>query len=372
MPDKSIFQPPDIDKDREALDDAKKGAVDFDKIFYRPTSQEKLKKGEENIIRILPSTNPKAGWHLRAAKHFVKHPDRTESFICMNETYGGECPACERMEELKSEGDKDEAAKWRPKRFGVFNVIDRMNPQDGPKIYECPVRAVWQKVVSLVVGQGRMSNIFDEYDKKGNVESEGRDILIVYNSNAHPQDMYAVMPMDPSPLSDEEEDVDKWINQIRDLILEEMYPPIEYEDAHTKCFGSEEEREELRKQRAEEMQEKREKEDKKQKEEDEEEPGEDEKENDLMARAKKAKEDLKKKKKKEKKEEEEEEDEASEEDSEEDVESEEEEPEKEEKPKKKKTARKKKEEDGEEDKPDDAGAVISMIQNRVDQIRGDK
>jgi len=248
------FQQPDFDRDKRVVEDEERQSsrTPWSEAYWKPTP------GDENLIRVLPAKMLGVSYHMKAAKHFIKHVEdgKTESFVCMKEMYGKACPACEKYLELVNT-DKPTAQKFKTKRVGIFNILDRNayfayreHPKEKPlpsvRLYEAPAKAIWLKIVSIVTGRGRLSNLFDEYDAAGNFVSPGRDILITFNPDAEPQSMYGVYPTDPSPLGSPDE-VKIWIDQIVDLTAQNLYPPIEYSVAKIKTFGSAREREELRK-----------------------------------------------------------------------------------------------------------------------------
>lgn len=243
-----FFDTPDLDKAKQSLADEEKRGGGWNASFYKP------QQGVENVIRILPAPGGSgADWHIKVAKHFVKHPDgASESFVCMKEMYGQACPACEEWHKLPK-GDPGKA-NYSYRRSGVFNVIDRNEytawytggkSGEAPKVklYEAPIQAVWYTIVQLVSARGRQSHIFDDYDENGNVKTPGRDWIIYFNPKLDPQSMYRLVPSDPCPLGTPEE-IRLWLPQIIPLIHEKIpfYAPISYEEAAIKTFGSPEER----------------------------------------------------------------------------------------------------------------------------------
>ena len=241
--------PPNYERDKKLLEGERRRSMsgDFAEKFWKP------KPGDDNLIRILPARQNESGatYHFTAGKHFIKHPEdsRTEAFICMRETYGQRCPACEKYFELVKV-DKKAAAPYKVKRFGVFNVIDRTEEDPHVRIYEAPRQAIWAKIVRLVTTRGRMSDILDEIEideetEEVNIISPGRDLLIIFNPNAEPQGMYAIYPTDHEPLGTPEQIV-QWFEEMVDLLPQNIYGTISYEDAYVKTFGTPEERQALR------------------------------------------------------------------------------------------------------------------------------
>lgn len=247
-----LFGEPSTEEAQHVVDQEKKRSQGSDWLekYWRPKSG-----AEGNLIRLLPArAGAKVSYHLYAAVHFIKHDEdqKTERFVCNRETYGTKCPACEEMFRLIKLKQPDEANKFRPKRFGVFNIIDREKPEDGVKLYEAPVQGIYQKVMQIISSKGRMSNLFDKFDKAGNLESPGRDLMLVFDKNAPPQSMYNVYPTDPSPLGTNEQ-MTAWAEQIVDLDVKALYPEADFDLVAIKTFGNAEERDllrdEMRKQR---------------------------------------------------------------------------------------------------------------------------
>lgn len=325
------FKRPDVDEDKELLkrEDERSQKTDWSETFWKPVSG-------ENLIRILPARGNDSGatYHMIAGKHFIKHSDRTESFTCPKETFGEDCPACEKFLKLVKKGKKQEAARYRLKRIGVFNVIDRTEDKQVVKLYESPRTAVWKKIVRIVTSKRNQAHILDEIGLKFKVVKPGRDIFIDFDPDAEPQGMYQVYPVDAEEIGTPEE-IKKWYEEIVDLIPENVYSLINYEDAEVKMDGTKQERDELRKRWAKEREDANDDEDEEEEKEEIEEEVEDEKEE----KPKKKK--LKKKKKVEEVDEDEE--------IEEEVEEEEEVEDEDEKPKRKKLRKKVEKEETEEE-----------------------
>ena len=199
----------------------------------------------ENMIRILPARGGSgASYHMKIGKHFVEHPDRTESFICMRETYGKECPACEAYFRIREEADKKAAMPYYPKLYGVFNIINRAEEKPKVKLYEAPRTMVWKKIIFINKGSIK---VIDEFDEEGKYINHGRDVIILFSPKAELHNMYVVYPGDKAALGTTKE-IEAWHGDIIDLVPEQiaLYAPIDYEVAKIKAFGSTEEREELR------------------------------------------------------------------------------------------------------------------------------
>ena len=165
--------------EKDYQDSQSQSRTDWDKIFYKPVS------GDENLIRILPGIGT-ARYHFKGGKHFIKHPDKTEMFVCNFETYGKPCPACEEFDRLMKDEKSDDAKPFKPSVKGVFNVIDRTDPERGVLLWECPPVAVWERIIGLVKGKSKFNDLVGSEDDP----LAGRDVVVIFNPKATPQFMY--------------------------------------------------------------------------------------------------------------------------------------------------------------------------------------
>jgi len=236
----NLFSKPDYGKDEAELAKETRQQFKLSEKMWKPV------KDIENKIRILPARGGSdASYHMKIGKHFVEHNDRTEGFICMRETYGKECPACEAYFRIRKETtDKNLSKPYYPKLYGVFNIINRLEEDPKVKLYEAPRTMVWKKIIFINKGSIK---VIDEFDEEGKYVQEGRDIIILFSPKAEIHNMYVVYPGDKAPLGTKKE-IEAWHGDIVDLIPEQiaLYAPIEYEVAQIKSFGTVEEREELR------------------------------------------------------------------------------------------------------------------------------
>lgn len=228
---------------KDLADESSRGQIDWSRKFF------KCKPGDENKVRILPvKKGAKGGWHFKAGKHFIRHsPTDIESYVCNQETYGKRCPACEKFDELMADNKREEAGAYRVKRIGVFNVIDRNNLEHGVKLYEAPIKAVWQPIVELSQRKDEdIPRLFDKYEGD-KITEPGCDLLIDFKPEEQPQNMYTIYTLKSAPLGAVEE-IKAWLEQMQDLVpdLIDVYKPVDYDIAYVKTFGTAAEREELK------------------------------------------------------------------------------------------------------------------------------
>jgi hypothetical protein len=177
-----------------------------------------------NIIRILPGIGSMEYFFQEVGKHNLP-PDGKKSFYCPKFTSGGEleCPICDYVDELYKSGDKvnkELAGKLRVRRMFWMNAIDRANAKAGPQIYT-PGVTVFGTIASLI-GDPDYGDIFDAED--------GTDIIIE-KSGKELDTEYQVKPKRTStPLSDNDEEVKKWMKDAKDLSFVEVSDDSE-EDA---------------------------------------------------------------------------------------------------------------------------------------------
>ena len=98
----------------------------------------KLKEGK-NVVRFLPPPVGQNKLFLTVYQHYFKSPigDSTLSFTCPRMMEKAPCPLCQKsmqMAKSRSKADKDAAREFLPRRRIMANVIDRQDPDAGPKI----------------------------------------------------------------------------------------------------------------------------------------------------------------------------------------------------------------------------------------------
>lgn len=92
-----------------------------------------------NVVRVLPPALGKKTPFKVFYQHFINVPGQTNavSFACPRMEAKRYCPACEKADALRATGnpaDYDLAGQLFAKRRVFVNVIDRKNPESGPKI----------------------------------------------------------------------------------------------------------------------------------------------------------------------------------------------------------------------------------------------
>ena len=211
--------------------------TDWSLVYWKP------KANYENVIRILPGVG-KATYHLKFGKHFIKHSDKTESFVCNRETYQEACPACEEYDRLVKANDED-ASRFKVQTRGTFNVVDYSDEEAKVKLWEAPLVTGWLHIVKMVGSKSRFNNLVGTEENP----LEGRDIIVFYDPDAGAQQMYRIQFDETTVIKPES--AKKWLEAARPLVREEVYPKTDPEVAKIKMSGSSQEREALRKRLAE-------------------------------------------------------------------------------------------------------------------------
>jgi hypothetical protein len=172
-----------------------------------------------SVVRILPEVGDMQFFYQQVGSHMLPGSDNKKQFYCPNFTSEGEldCPICDYVEELKKEGSKASlalASALRVKRKFWMNVIDRDHESVGPQIFTPGVMVFGQ--ISSLISDPDYGDIFD-------IE-KGIDIIIE-RKGKNLETEYQVKPRrDSSPLSEDEDTMNEWLDKARDLT------PVEVSD----------------------------------------------------------------------------------------------------------------------------------------------
>ena len=196
---------------------------------YFTTVLPKGSEGEERRIRIL---SPKDGstpfvevyFHeVQVDGKWVKlwDPKQEHKRSPLNEVK-------ESLEATGVESDAELAKSYRSRKFFVVKIIDRDHEQDGPKFW---------RFKNNSKGEGVFDKIYPIWKNKGDITDpiKGRDLtlslsLTVSATGRAYTVINSIIPEDPSPLSENEETAQKWLND--PLVWSDVYAkkPEEYLD----------------------------------------------------------------------------------------------------------------------------------------------
>jgi hypothetical protein len=124
------------------------------------------------------------------------------------------------------EADKDLAKNYRSRKFYIVKVIDRDHEQDGPKFWRFKHNSK---------GEGIFDKIYPIWKNKGDVSdvTKGRDLILSLSltksgTGKEYTNISSVIPEDPTPLSTNEDQLQKWVSDT--LVWSDVYSkkPEEY------------------------------------------------------------------------------------------------------------------------------------------------
>lgn len=164
--------------------------------FWKP-------KEGRSLIRILPPVGDMEFFFQEVGRHY----DQKQYCPAITTEGAEECPICEINEALYQAGEKEAAAKFRATRAFWMNIIDRSNEDAGPQIYTPGVQ-VFQSIVAFISDPeyGDITDEEDGFDLK--IDRKGQGI----------ETKYTVLPSRmPSALGSDDEQMNEWIEDARDL-----------------------------------------------------------------------------------------------------------------------------------------------------------
>lgn len=200
--------------------------------YYNPemTLDEKETKGQK-VVRILP--NPEGGNPFyRHYVHEVPMKDnnnrtRYRKFVCPKQNWGDDCPFCEAEDALRKEAETKEekrsANKYRARLFYVAKVIDRDEP-DRVKFWRFRDRndnqGVYDKIATIV--ETKQTDITDA--------ENGRDLVIsLVRDNNNKVSITGIADKDASPISDDEDTKDKFLQETKEKSWSDYFRTKPYE-----------------------------------------------------------------------------------------------------------------------------------------------
>ena len=182
------YDPEEAEKEQEELD--KLGSGSF----------LKLKVGR-NVVRVLPPKLGQRSPFTMTYQHVINKPGAAKpiSFNCPRMMSKKPCPVCQKAEQLRSTGrdaDYKAAGDLLPRLRVYCNVIDRSNPEAGPK-----VMAIGKTVHEELVALRRDQDAGGDYTHP----ETGFDIIIKRTGTTKNDTSYDIKPArENSPLGDME------------------------------------------------------------------------------------------------------------------------------------------------------------------------
>jgi len=204
-----------IDKVKQRLDEM---GLD-DTSFFKP-------KEGRNTIRVLPGVGEMDDYFWTVVgKHYI--PGAQHATTCPLITADNPCPICEYVSSLYRSTDSDEkdvAKRIRAQRQYWINVINRDKENLGPLIYPAP-KTVFAAIASLV----RDPDYGAVYDV-----DVGTDVVITRTGTGIETRYQVQAKRKESPLSDDDDQVAKWLDATIDLTPIELSDDPEEDDYYTR------------------------------------------------------------------------------------------------------------------------------------------
>ena len=200
------------------------------KKYFAAVLKDSEKQGQRRV-RILPTTDGSSPFK-EVWFHEVNIDGKWQKFYDPGKNDNERSPLNEVYEELMSTGketDKQLATQYRARKFYIVKVIDRDNEQDGVKFW---------RFKHNYKQEGILDKIIPIWKAKGDITDpdNGRDLILELTKAKTPKGatytvIQTVMYDDPTPISNDVEIMNEWIND--ELTWEDVYSkkPVEYLEA---------------------------------------------------------------------------------------------------------------------------------------------
>jgi hypothetical protein len=208
----------------------KMSSEDRMKKYFAALLKDNEKQGQRKI-RILPTTDGSSPFK-EVWFHEVQVDGKWQKFYDPAKNDNERSPLNEVYEELMSTGkesDKQLATQYRSRKFYIVKVIDRDNEQDGVKFW---------RFKHNYKQEGILDKIIPIWKAKGDITDpdNGRDLILELTKAKTPKGatytvIQTVMYDDPSPISDDSDQMAEWVGD--EMSWEDVYSkkPVEYLEA---------------------------------------------------------------------------------------------------------------------------------------------
>ena len=208
----------------------KMSSEDRMKKYFAALLKDNEKQGQRKI-RILPTTDGSSPFK-EVWFHEVQVDGKWQKFYDPSKNDNERSPLNEVYEELMSTGkesDKQLATQYRSRKFYIVKVIDRDNEQDGVKFW---------RFKHNYKQEGILDKIIPIWKAKGDITDpdNGRDLILELTKAKTPKGatytvIQTVMYDDPSPISDDNNEMLEWVGD--EMTWEDVYSkkPVEYLEA---------------------------------------------------------------------------------------------------------------------------------------------
>jgi hypothetical protein len=181
------------------------------KNYFNTYIKEGIKSATKQI-RILPTTDGSTPF-VEVHTHKVQVDGEWKTFACLKHEKGEACPFCEAREALLATGkdsDKELAKKYNARKMYVVKVIDREHEDEGVKFWRFNHDYRKEGIYDKIIG------VLNAIKKDVTNAENGRDLLLTINRNMNNIPVVsAVASLDPSTLSEDQEQKDLWLSDAR-------------------------------------------------------------------------------------------------------------------------------------------------------------
>jgi len=209
---------------------SKMSSEDRMKKYFAAILKDNEKQGQRKI-RILPTTDGSSPFK-EVWFHEVQVDGKWQKFYDPAKNDNERSPLNEVYEELMSTGkesDKQLATQYRSRKFYIVKVVDRDNEQDGVKFW---------RFKHNYKQEGILDKIIPIWKAKGDITDpdNGRDLILELTKAKTPKGatytvIQTVMYDDPTPISDDTDQMGDWVGN--EMTWEDVYSkkPVEYLEA---------------------------------------------------------------------------------------------------------------------------------------------
>jgi hypothetical protein len=200
------------------------------KKYFAAILDKNEKQGQKRL-RILPTSDGSSPFK-EAWFHEVQVDGQYVKLYDPEKNDNERSPLSEVYEELMSTGkesDKKLATEYKARKFYIVKVIDRDNEQDGVKFWRFKHNYKNEGVLDKIIPIWRAKGDITDSDK-------GRDIILELTKAKTPKGkeytvIQTVMYDDPTPVHEDKETADTWVND--ELAWRDVYSkkPVEYLEA---------------------------------------------------------------------------------------------------------------------------------------------
>jgi hypothetical protein len=200
------------------------------KKYFAAILQKNQSSGQLKI-RILPTKDGSSPF-IEAWFHEIQVDGQYVKLYDPGKNDNEQSPLTEVHDELMSTGetsDKELAKQYKSRKFYIVKVIDRDHPEDGVKFW---------RFKHNYKNEGVLDKIIPIWRAKGDITNptKGRDLILELTKAKTPKNkeytvIQTVMYDDPSPISENEEEMKSWLED--ELVWRNVYSkkPTEYLEA---------------------------------------------------------------------------------------------------------------------------------------------